>query len=144
MVRKYMAWFVVAFFVVSMAGCATCKKRDTEIQGLKEKVQSLETESQAKDNEINNLRETLAKQMQESGQTSSNIEVRNTKEHPTVKQMQTALKNAGYNPGTVDGKMGKQTREALRNFQRDKGLKIDGKAGKLTWGLLREYLDKTK
>jgi peptidoglycan hydrolase-like protein with peptidoglycan-binding domain len=144
MVRKYMAWFVMVFFVVSMAGCATCKKRDVEIQGLKEKVQSLETESQAKDNEINNLRETLAKQVQESSQPTTNIEVKDTKERPTAKQIQTALKNAGYYSGAVDGKMGKQTKNALRDFQRAKGLKIDGKAGKLTWGLLKEYLDKTK
>ena len=144
MVRKYLVWGVMAFFVVSMAGCATCKKRDVEIQGLKEKVQSLESESQVKDNEINSLRETLAKQVQESGQSTSNIEVKETKQHPTVKQIQTALKNAGYYSGAADGKMGKQTREAIRDFQRAKGLHIDGKAGKLTWGLLKESLDKTK
>ncbi len=144
MAKKLLVLFVVAFFAVSMAGCATCKKRDAELEGLKEKVQSLESENQAKDNEINNLRETLARQVQSSDEPTSNIRTKEVKQHPSVKQIQTALKNAGYNPGSIDGKLGKQTTEAIRNFQRDKGLKIDGKAGKLTWGLLKEYLDKTK
>ncbi|MDD4908119.1 MAG: peptidoglycan-binding domain-containing protein [Candidatus Omnitrophica bacterium] len=144
MVRRYLPWLVLVFFVVSMAGCATCKKRDTEIQGLKDKVQALESESQVKDNEISNLREALARQVQESDQVMSGSEAKESKQRPTVKQVQRALKNAGYNPGAIDGKMGKQTREAIRDFQRANGLAIDGKAGKLTWALLKKYLNKTK
>ncbi|MCM8792068.1 MAG: peptidoglycan-binding protein, partial [Candidatus Omnitrophica bacterium] len=56
--------------------------------------------------------------------------------------IQIALKNAGYNPGEIDGKMGKQTRQAIRAFQKANGLVVDGKVGKRTWSLLREYLYK--
>jgi peptidoglycan hydrolase-like protein with peptidoglycan-binding domain len=38
--------------------------------------------------------------------------------------------------------MGKQTREAIRSFQRANNLVVDGKVGKKTWEILRGYLDK--
>ena len=60
---------------------------------------------------------------------------------PSTRQIQQALKNAGFYQGSVDGKMGPKTREALREFQRIHGLKDDGVAGKLTWGKLKAYAD---
>lgn len=49
-----------------------------------------------------------------------------------VKTMQTKLNSANYNCGTPDGKFGSGTDTAVRNFQRAKGLTVDGKAGKDT------------
>lgn len=49
-----------------------------------------------------------------------------------VKTMQTRLNTAGYNCGTPDGKFGTGTDNAVRSFQKSKGLTIDGKAGKNT------------
>jgi carboxyl-terminal processing protease len=53
-----------------------------------------------------------------------------------------ALKNAGYDPGKIDGKMGKQSSEAIKAFQKANNLPVDGKVGKKTWSLLRDYLNK--
>ena len=39
-----------------------------------------------------------------------------------VKEIQTALKNAGHDPGPIDGIMGRLTRGALNSFQQEKGL----------------------
>ncbi|WP_455221408.1 peptidoglycan-binding domain-containing protein [Kaarinaea lacus] len=36
------------------------------------------------------------------------------------------LLNKGYNPGPIDGLMGKKTRKAIENFQWDAGLRITG------------------
>ena len=47
----------------------------------------------------------------------------------TVKALQEALNAAGYGPLKVDAKYGTQTVEAVRGYQRDKGLKVDGVAG---------------
>lgn len=55
--------------------------------------------------------------------------------------IQKALKGAGYYSGAIDGKMGPDSREALRNFQRDKGLTPDGVCGKQTWAKLKEHLN---
>lgn len=59
---------------------------------------------------------------------------------PTTKEIQTALKNAGFNPGSFDGKMGPRTRQAIKDFQKSKGLVPDGVVGPKTWASLGKYL----
>lgn len=58
-----------------------------------------------------------------------------------TKQVQLALKNAGFDPGPIDGKIGEKTRRAIRRFQKSKGLKVDGVVGKRTWEELNKYLN---
>ena len=55
--------------------------------------------------------------------------------------VQKALKNAGFYTGDMDGKVGPDTREAVRNFQRSNGLTPDGIIGKSTWNLLKKHVD---
>lgn len=57
------------------------------------------------------------------------------------KQIQIALQRAGFYKGKIDGKIGPQTRQAIREFQKAKGLKVDGVVGKNTWNELRKYLE---
>ena len=45
-----------------------------------------------------------------------------------VRRIQKALTEKRYNPGPVDGIAGKRTHEAIRRFQDDRGLPIDGEA----------------
>jgi len=52
----------------------------------------------------------------------------------------TALKNAGLYSGAIDGKIGILTRKAVEEFQKMRGLKVDGKVGPITWGELQKYL----
>ncbi len=59
---------------------------------------------------------------------------------PTTKDMQAALKNAGFDPGSLDGKMGPRTRQAIKDFQKSKGLVPDGAVGPKTWASLSKYL----
>ncbi len=49
-----------------------------------------------------------------------------------VRELQVALKRAGYDPGPLDGSFGELTETALRAFQRAKGLTVDGVAGPQT------------
>jgi len=51
---------------------------------------------------------------------------------PTVLDVQTALKKAGYDPGPLDGKMGPATSAAIRAFQAAHGLQVDGIVGNQT------------
>ena len=44
----------------------------------------------------------------------------------TVQSAQQALQQGGYYKGTVDGKMGPHTRQAIRSFQQSKGLHATG------------------
>lgn len=57
-----------------------------------------------------------------------------------VTNLQTALKAQGYYTGTVDGKYGLGTYEAVKRFQADHGLSQDGKAGPATQQRLYEGL----
>ncbi len=58
----------------------------------------------------------------------------------TASTLQVALKNAGFYAGAVDGKIGLQSKKAIREFQDANGLKADGIVGPKTWGILKIYL----
>jgi peptidoglycan hydrolase-like protein with peptidoglycan-binding domain len=60
---------------------------------------------------------------------------------PSTREIQQALKNAGFYQGSVDGKLGPQTRSAIREFQRVHGLADDGVVGRQTWSKLRAYAE---
>ncbi|MEA5009142.1 N-acetylmuramoyl-L-alanine amidase [Clostridium tyrobutyricum] len=55
-----------------------------------------------------------------------------------VKVVQEKLLGIGYNVGKygADGYFGKDTSEAVRRFQKDRGLLVDGIVGRDTWGKL--------
>ena len=48
------------------------------------------------------------------------------------------LEQAGYSVGTygIDGDFGKDTLAAVKAFQQDRGLKVDGIVGPKTWAAL--------
>ncbi|MET7473145.1 serine/threonine-protein kinase [Streptomyces sp. NPDC005648] len=56
-----------------------------------------------------------------------------------VVQVQCMLTQRGYSVGSsgVDGQFGKDTDAAVRKFQTDKGLEVDGQVGPNTWAALR-------
>ncbi|MDD5669858.1 MAG: peptidoglycan-binding domain-containing protein [Candidatus Omnitrophica bacterium] len=62
---------------------------------------------------------------------------------PTEKEIQEALKNAGFYTGSVDGKIGPKTKNAIEAFQKANGLKADGKVGPKTWSALSKHLTLT-
>lgn len=45
-----------------------------------------------------------------------------------VARVQAGLSRLGYEPGPIDGDMGIQTENAIRAYQRDHGLLVDGRA----------------
>jgi len=60
---------------------------------------------------------------------------------PTTQDIQTALKNAGYYTGNIDGKKGPMTKKAIEDFQKANNLQADGKVGPKTWEALGKYLN---
>lgn len=58
-----------------------------------------------------------------------------------VKKMQTALVQLGYNTGGIDSRFGPTTEKAVRQFQKDNKLAVDGKAGNATLTLLYQKAD---
>lgn len=129
--------------IVFLSGCATAaKKQDVQIQSLKHHIGLLETELDRKDGEIRRLEDELTRR-----QVQPRVEKKESKEKsqsgrfpPPIKQIQTALKNAGFYRGPVDGKMGSKTKAAVISFQKANGLKADGVVGKQTWLKLSRYV----
>jgi peptidoglycan hydrolase-like protein with peptidoglycan-binding domain len=60
---------------------------------------------------------------------------------PTAKEIQMALKNAGYYNGAIDGNIGPMTKKAIEEFQKTNGLVADGKVGPKTWSILAKHLN---
>lgn len=128
--------------ILALTGCATTKKTATGsgVEELQTKVSDLERQLQEKDDEVRDLEERLSKvKMFDSEEIVNAQEVDISKVTP--KSIQTTLKNAGFYSGTIDGKIGKKTREAIKEFQKANGLKADGIVGKQTWYRLQKYLE---
>lgn len=54
-----------------------------------------------------------------------------------VREAQEQLRGAGFDPGPVTGVVHSQTREAIRKYQRVKGLPVNGELDDRTRGVLR-------
>lgn len=128
--------------VISLTGCTTTKKSLTvkQQEELQTKVTELESQLQEKDQQIRGLEESLQKSQKgesewvESGEYTSEGKLSN-------KQIQRALKNAGYYSGAIDGKIGRGTTRAIKAFQQDNGLEMDGVVGRRTKAKLMKYLE---
>jgi len=71
----------------------------------------------------------------ESNNTSTNssskkAKIKGSNSSKVIKKVQLKLNKLGYKCGTPDGKFGSQTKKALKNFQKDNGLSVDGILGK--------------
>jgi len=60
-----------------------------------------------------------------------------------ILEIQTALAGLGYRPGPLDGVWGRQTASAVREFQKDRGLEVDGVVGPQTLGALASATHRT-
>ncbi|HXP75568.1 MAG TPA: peptidoglycan-binding domain-containing protein [Stellaceae bacterium] len=51
----------------------------------------------------------------------------------TVRNIQAGLQRLGYDPGPADGRFGPQTEAAIRRFQQDNSLPVDGQPTAAVW-----------
>lgn len=61
-----------------------------------------------------------------------------------VKDLQKKLSQLGYSVGTIDGKFGATTEQALRRFQKNRGIKVDGIFGTETASELKKVSGEAK
>jgi len=148
---RIVTWLLLSGFVLAATGCVTKGRHQREVDGLQAQIAQMdqdlkaqEERSRALEGELAGLRGRGAAPVQTAGgfqgavyRTPSGFEV------PAI-DIQKALKSAGYYAGTIDGKIGPDSREALRGFQRDNGLTVDGVCGRQTWLKLKTYLDVLK
>lgn len=141
-----------AILIISIApllyGCVTPQQKDyySESQGLRNKIFVLESQNKEKNTQIESLQAALDQEAKENAALTEKIDAltgnkKTASSSATIIQVQTALKNAGYDPGPIDGKTGSRTRKAMRYFQQSEGLPITGVCDKDTWDKLKAYLE---
>jgi len=132
-------FFILMSFLIF---CFGCKKPTENLEEPKEEIpqqeiQSITTNqtSQIGINETKSEPISLTNATKEASQEEITT--------PSKKDIQTALKNAGFYDGAIDGKFGPKTIEAIKKFQQENNLKVDGKVGHKTWTVLKKYLTNT-
>lgn len=76
-----------------------------------------------------------------AGVTSSYPLLKNGSKGDKVKYLQYKLLSRLYNPGTIDGIFGNNTIKAVKEFQKDNGLGVDGIVGPKTWNKLKPIIN---
>lgn len=133
---------LVILLSLGFIACATTGSNQSQSPRsarLQDKISDLEKQIQEKESQIRDLETQLAKTKEPEVLSKEEEMVDLSKATP--EQIQTALKKAGFYSGEVDGKVGRKTKEAVKEFQKANGLKADGKVGKQTWSKLQKYLE---
>jgi len=128
---------IICLTTVFASGCASLSMHEvsSRIDNLDKRLTQVE---QGKISSTGNFSSTQAVETFEAKPSSTKVVSRPIS--MTAKEIQTALKNAGYYSGSIDGKIGPKTKEAIKAFQSENGLKVDGVVGSNTQRLLAEYL----
>ncbi len=137
--------FFAALITFTLTGCATRKSTQSRVNALEAQMGVVTDELARLDQLLQETRGALAGSggaYAPSDNNSLNTAIYRTPsgfELPSA-DIQKALKGAGYYQGTLDGKVGPGTKEAIKAFQRDNGLEADGVCGQRTWDKLKVYL----
>ncbi len=136
--EKFLAILIVGAFFA--AGCATTHARRAETPDPGAQVKDLQEQIQAKDQQIQDLQAQLDSSKQSLGSNFSSSSDKSSIIHVSgvsAMDLQKALSRAGFDPGPIDGRIGKKSKSAVKAFQRKNHLKADGIVGEKTWELLR-------
>ena len=134
--------FLTGLLVV-LGGCATTQSGQSATD-LQLRVSDLENQIAAKDAEIKDLKYTMKDMAYDLDRTKTrqpktsktDVYVKNDdilRVNVSPENVQRALKAAGYYKGNVDGKLGSGSKAAIKKFQKDHDLQVDGIIGNQTW-----------
>jgi len=129
---------LVIFLVIGLSGCATGgKKQATQASTVShEKSRTYQQEAYPRDYDNDDIWSP------DSYEKLATKTCTDQAAQLSPKQIQRALKTAGFYQGPIDGKIGSKTKEAIIKFQKAKGLKADGIVGKRTSAELNKYLSR--
>ena len=140
--RNSLKMSVFPLIAILLTGCATTRARRTQSPEA-EQIAALQSQLQAKDQEIQELQTQLESRRPASSNNFAAPAASSDKFHllrvagVTPLDVQTALLKAGFDPGPLDGRLGKKTRTAIKEFQKKNGLATDGVVGERTWAALK-------
>ena len=138
---KTFPFILFAGLLITLTGCASSSQHESQISSLQ--MQLAETQAALKAEQEKNLALQRGPAVPVESYKGAIYRTATGFEIPAI-DIQKALKNAGYYSGTADGKIGPDSREAIRNFQKDNGLTADGVCGRQTWNKLKTHLEGAK
>ncbi len=135
---------------VMLTGCATHRaaqirnvsEMDTQVARLDDRVSMLEQHFGLIEGKAWNQREDVSYLKGRVEGIQAGVGSNGVVGKPTPRRIQSALKNAGYYNGRVDGKIGQQTKQAVKEFQKANALNADGVVGPKTWMQLAQFLQR--
>lgn len=147
--------FLSVISIALISGCATTHQKGAGDQ-LQNRIVELEKKLDEKDSEIVDLQYEVKDLHSKVANTRSSsmptedvsaiyaapdkADGKVIKVDVSAMKVQSALKNAGYYTGKIDGKAGPGTKAAIAAFQKAQNLNADGVVGRKTWDALKEYL----
>ena len=141
--KRGLSFAVVALIVIGLSGCG--KKQEAE------ELQPITLESLSSPSGANQVMPDLREQ--DAAKALTPVPVSQVKEvlpvppqgpyRPSGMEIQTALKNAGFYNGKIDGKIGPMSKKAIEDFQKSNNLKADGKVGPKTWEAMSKFTAST-
>lgn len=158
MVKK----FFMIFGIMLLAGCATTRgqtpmtqlqvrvgelerqldNKDDAIRSLNHEIQTLTYKVDSLDNELDQCQSAARRTARPvSAATAQEDDEGIIRVAADTSDVQRALSAAGFYSGAIDGKIGALTQKAISDFQKSKGLKVDGIVGDKTWTALQGYLE---
>jgi outer membrane murein-binding lipoprotein Lpp len=154
---------LVFLSVIFLSGCVTTSKYKTDMDRLQSRIDELQLSIKQQEGDKVALKETqqqleealkkqagvnesVRKDLDAAKKKLGSLNKRKSEEKgelkmPVAKEIQAALKNAGFYAGEIDGVIGPGTKEAVRKFQEANQLTPDGVVGSKTWALLAKYLE---
>ncbi len=146
--RKFLLIAICGVLAVGVAGCVGNDKYNKDMNMLRSQMQLVQSDVENLRTGQQKIEEDLTEVSKiksapvSSGGVSVTGEVYRTPSGFTLpsRDIQKALKNAGYYNGPIDGKVGSGTRSAIKQFQEDQGLSADGVCGRNTWSKLQPFL----
>ena len=139
--RNFLKMVVFSLVPLFLGGCATTRPRSVA-PDANSQITTMQSQLQARDQEIQDLRSQLDSQqlsLTNNFASTGSSDKHNILRVPGVEtvEVQRALLRAGFDPGPLDGRLGKKTRSAVKAFQKKNHLTADGVIGEKTWTALR-------
>ena len=149
---------LILSLAVILTGCATTQDLSS-VDHLKLRVGELERQADMKDDSLRDLNQEIRNLSYKVNLLETQLRERKTlslgpgsvaeedaaseegiiRVSASTQEVQQALQEAGFYEGSVDGKIGALTQKAIADFQKARGLKVDGIVGAKTWAELQSY-----
>jgi len=152
--------FMIGIALISFSAGCTTTHQPTDVGRLKIRLAQVEGQLDDQNQEIEDLKSSiddLSVHVRHISLVNKPVSKEKEVKMPSTKQVskpkrqhilrvavpprevQSALKNAGYYKGTLDGILGAGSKKAIEEFQKDHDLESDGIIGKKTWAELKNY-----